>query len=126
MISGPFDMEAARRNYHERTLSRGHRLHKLWQRARDEADRAVEIVVEKYHPSRVVQWGSILRPDLFTEVSDIDLAVEGIDNAETWSRLERDVASEVTFPLDLVRFERIHGEHQKQILSRGFVRYERE
>ncbi len=124
-MSDSFDIAAARRNYRARGEECRARLRRLWERAREEADEAVRIVVEHYRPKRVIQWGSVLRPEAFTEISDIDIAVEGIDDMESWSRMERDLLAVVSFPLDLVRFDRIHPEHQRQILSRGVVVYER-
>ena len=126
MADGTFDIEAAKRNYRARILKQREERHDLWAKAREEADRAIEIIVDEYSPMRVIQWGSILRADLFTEVSDIDIAIEGIDDMETWSRLERRLLDIVSFPLDLVRFDRLHPEHRKQILMRGRVVYERE
>jgi predicted nucleotidyltransferase len=123
---GDFDIAAARRNVQKREQARRTRLNEAWRSARDEADRVVALIVEKFMPSRIVQWGSILRPDRFTEVSDIDIAVEGINDPETWSRMEREVESIVTFPLDLVPLDRIRTEFRSQILESGEVVYERE
>ena len=126
MADRTFDIEAARRNWRRREEARQQRLHELWLKAKDESDEAIRLLIEKYHPTRIIQWGSILRPERFSEISDIDIAVEGIDDMETWSKMERDLETALSFPLDLVRFDRLHPEHQKQILMRGEVVYERE
>ena len=73
----------------------------------------------------VIQWGSVLRQERFTEISDIDIAVEGITDPETWSHLETDVLAIVSFPLHLIPFEQVIPVHQQDILSRGNVIYER-
>ena len=121
-----FDIEAARRNYRRRQAQRKTTLLERWQQARREADAAVQIVIDHYRPERIIQWGSILRPDRFTEMSDIDIAVEGVTDPETWSKMERELLDCVSFSLDLVPFEKLRTEHKSDILKRGIVVYERE
>lgn len=121
-----FDIAAARRRYRNRLAARKTKRRKLWHQANQEADAAVNHIITEYHPSRVIQWGSVVKPELFTEVSDIDIAVEGIKDPETWSRMERELADMVSFPLDLVPFEKLRREHQDSILLRGRVVYERD
>ena len=36
-------------------------------------------IVERFAPSRVWQWGSLLDRYSFSEISDIDIAIEGLD-----------------------------------------------
>ena len=93
--------------------------------AKAEANRAIALIIERYEPRRVIQWGSVLRPERFTEISDIDIAMEGVTDPETWSRLETDVLAIVSFPLHLIPFEQVIPPHQQDILSRGKVVYER-
>ena len=120
-----FDIQAARENWRRRIDERTRQRRELWEKAKAEADRAIALIIERYNPGRVIQWGSVLRPDRFTEISDIDIAVEGVTDPETWSRLETDVLAVVSFPLHLIPFERVIPIHQQDILSRGRVAYER-
>ena len=119
-----FDIQDARGNWKQRVDERNRRRRKLWEKAKTEADRAVALIIERYKPRRVIQWGSVLRPERFTEISDIDIAVEGVTDPETWSRLETDVLAVVSFPLHLIPFEQVIPIHQQDILSRGRVVYE--
>jgi hypothetical protein len=32
------------------------------------------MLIKAYHPVRIYQWGSLLRPERFQEISDIDIA----------------------------------------------------
>lgn len=121
-----FDSQAARQNFRRRIEERRQARLERWRQARAEAERAVSFIVETYHPRRVVQWGSVLRPELFTEVSDIDIAVEGVDDPERFSHMERDLLEMVSFPLDLIPLDRIHPEFRRDILETGRVVYERE
>ena len=43
-----------------------------------------------------------MRPERFTESSGIDLAVEGIADAQTWSDMDREVERMATVPLDFL------------------------
>lgn len=119
-----FDIQAARENWRKRVDERNQQRRELWERAKTEADCAVALIIERYEPRRVIQWGSVLRPERFTEISDIDIAVEGITDPETWSRLETDVLAVVSFPLHLIPFEQVIPVHQQDILARGRVVYE--
>ncbi|TVR65844.1 MAG: nucleotidyltransferase domain-containing protein [Spirochaetaceae bacterium] len=121
-----FDIDAARNSYRRRLADRKTSRHSRWEQARAEADRLVSMISEKYSPTRILIWGSLLRPDRFREYSDIDIAVEGIADAETWSRLERDALAIATFPLDIVPLENTHPEHRAQILRRSQTVYPRE
>lgn len=123
---GNFDIDAARRTYRRREAERTERLRQLWRDASDQADRAVALIAREFAPTRIIQWGSILRPERFTEISDIDIAVEGIDDQETWSRLEREVERIVSFPLDLLPFGLLRPEYRREILQRGKVVYEQQ
>ena len=120
-----FDIQAARENWRKRVDERDRQRRKLWEKAKAEADHAVALIIERYKPRRVIQWGSVLRPERFTEISDIDIAVEGVTDPATWSQLERDVLAIVSFPLHLIPFEHVIPVHQQDILSRGRVVYER-
>ena len=119
-----FDIPAARENWRKRVDERTRQRRELWEKARTEADRAIALIIERYKPRRVIQWGSVLRPERFTEISDIDIAVEGVTDPETWNRLETDVLAVVSFPLHLIPFEQVIPIHQQDILSRGRVVYE--
>jgi len=69
-------------------------------------------------------WGSILKPDQFTEYSDLDLAIEGVTSPEEWGRLERALLDAVILPLDLVRWEELMEPHRESITERGTILYE--
>lgn len=120
-----FDIEAARKTYRQRISAQKEERARRHRQAQAEADRVIQHIKEQYNPRRIIQWGSVLRPERFTEISDIDVAVEGITDPEVWSRMEREVERMVTIPLDLVPFDRIHPEHQNQIRARGKIVYER-
>ena len=46
--------------------------------AQEDAARIIAAIVAEYRPQRIYQWGSLVHTERFTEISDIDIAVEGI------------------------------------------------
>jgi predicted nucleotidyltransferase len=95
-----------------------------YERAQSELERALEVIRGFPQVRRVRVWGSLLRPDRFTEQSDIDICVEGVSSPEVWSRLERALLDTVSLPLDLVRWETLMEPHRESIQARGKVVYE--
>ncbi|TVR66317.1 MAG: nucleotidyltransferase domain-containing protein [Spirochaetaceae bacterium] len=97
----------------------------LHRRAEADARRIVELIRSRYEPHRIVQWGSLLDPESFREYSDIDIALEGITEAETFFRLLAEAEQLTSFDLDIVQLERIEPEYRDLILRKGKVLYER-
>ena len=88
----------ARRSSAVRRRGSAARLERAWRHARAVA----EFLRRKYAPSRVVAFGSLVHPELFSEHSDLDLAVEGIpwpDYLRAWNEVE---ALSHEFRIDLV------------------------
>jgi predicted nucleotidyltransferase len=92
--------------------------------ATQEAGKIIEMIIDKYAPQKIVQWGSLLNGDLFTGISDIDIAVEGIDSVETFFELLKDAETLTRFPLDIIQLEKIDPLHRETVLTHGKVVYE--
>lgn len=118
-----FDYAAARRYLQKKQEARTLKNHQRWHQAKKDVDQIIALLITKYHPKRIIQWGSVLKPEQFCEISDIDLAVVGID-AITFLKLYADAENLTSFPLDLIRWEDIYPEFQAVILNRGQVIYE--
>jgi predicted nucleotidyltransferase len=120
-----FDIQKARENLQRRHNERQADLHALFARAGADANRIVSLLIEKYHPRRIYQWGSLLAPSRFREWSDIDIAVEGLAGPLDGLDAIDDAGLLTTFPVDLVELERIHPEHAQTIRVEGKLVYER-
>ena len=120
-----FDYGAARqfqrRKDEMRRAALGRRLHT----ARCDFDRIVNMVVERYHPGKIYQWGSLLDPRTFAEWSDIDIAVEGITSGEQFLALYREACELTSFEVDLVQLEQAYPSYASAIRERGRLIYER-
>jgi predicted nucleotidyltransferase len=86
----------------------------------------VALIIEKYNPRTIHQWGSLLHREHFSVASDIDLAVEGITEPGRFFALYGEADRLTRFPLDLVAMEKIEPEFAEMIRQHGVVVYERD
>jgi len=93
--------------------------------ARRDFDTVVAMIVREHKPLRIYQWGSLLEDRHFSEISDIDIAVEGITDAEALSGLRGEAEQLTRFPLDIVAIEHVHPAYAEHIRRRGRIVYER-
>jgi len=93
--------------------------------ARRDFDTVVAMIVKEYKPLRIYQWGSLLEDRHFSEISDIDIAVEGITDAEALSGLRAEAEQLTRFPLDIVAIEHVHPAYADHIHRRGRIVHER-
>jgi predicted nucleotidyltransferase len=82
--------------------------------------------VELIQPQKVILFGSRARKD-HHETSDFDLSFEGLKSSKEWSRFTTDISYEnyTLFDTDLVIFEKMSPEYQKNIREEGVVLYEK-
>lgn len=84
-----------------------------------------QMIAEHYRPKRIYQWGSLLNRSLFREYSDIDIAVEGVDDPERFSQMFGEAEKLTKFPLDLLDIKKIASEFSDIIKTKGRLVYER-
>ncbi len=84
------------------------------------------MIIERFQPRRLYQWGSLLEPVKFREYSDIDLAVEGISSPQAYFDMVDAAQSLTRFPVDIVQMEKIEPEFADDIRQHGRLVYERE
>jgi predicted nucleotidyltransferase len=84
-----------------------------------------QMIAEHYCPKRIYQWGSLLDRSLFREYSDIDIAVEGVDDPERFSQMFGEAEKLTKFPLDLLDINKIATEFSDIIKVKGRLVYER-
>lgn len=58
-------------------------------------------------------------------ISDIDVAVEGIEDPRAFDQLVDECAGMTDLPLDIVRMEDVHPRYRAEIVRWGAVAYER-
>lgn len=96
-----------------------------YERARLDFEAIRRMIVECYHPRRIYQWGSLLDPSRFREYSDIDIAVDGVDEPERFFKMFGEAEKLTDLPLDLLDINRIEPEFADLIKEKGILVYER-
>ncbi|MFW5744053.1 MAG: nucleotidyltransferase family protein [Spirochaetota bacterium] len=94
-------------------------------RARADAERIRERIVQEVGPTRIYQWGSLLNGEHFSEISDIDFALEGLAGPAEYSRALGIAMEETTFPVDIIDLDKLSCENRERIVRRGRIVYER-
>ena len=122
----PFDIAGARENLKKRRAEVTAEREKLFYKASDDCTSIIKMIIERFNPVRIYQWGSLLDKKMFTDYSDIDIALEGIGPIEDMIELEKIAESMTEFPLDIVELGKINPAHADSIRSKGIIAYERD
>lgn len=85
----------------------------------------VEMIIKKYNPKRIYQWGSLLDERHFSAISDIDIAIEGIRSAEEYFMILGDAMALTDLPLDVIEIEKIEPVYREEIIRDWRLVYER-
>jgi predicted nucleotidyltransferase len=101
------------------------KLKELREQAEKDFSKILSLIINEFKPTRVYQWGSLLEGNRFQEISDIDIAVEGITDPKTFFSLYRKAQALTSFPLHLVQMETIHPEYANNIRQKGKLLYEK-
>jgi predicted nucleotidyltransferase len=115
------------RAFFDRKLAaRRQRISELLDMATRDAEAIIDMIDRDYGPTRIWQWGSLLSPGRFSEISDIDIAVEGFQGgAAEWFELLGKAEAMSELPLDIVQLEKIEPLHAASIKERGRMARER-
>ena len=93
--------------------------------AQRDCGRIIAHVAREHRPRRIYQWGSLVHTDRFSEISDIDIGLEGLDGGETALSAIRDAAEKMTeFHVDLVVMERVEAGRAALIRRFGRIAWE--
>jgi predicted nucleotidyltransferase len=99
---------------------------RMWRRAANDAKRIISVIADEFAPAAIYQWGSILDAEAFTDISDIDIAVEGLGSAEAFFALVARAEKMTDFPLDIVEMENVEPEYARLIRTHGRCAYVRD
>lgn len=113
----------ARENIEKRFKEREIRSGELFEKATRDFSAITDSIISNYKSKRIYQWGSLLHPEKFNEHSDIDIAVDGITEAETFFRLLGDAMNVTKFRIDSIQMEKIEKEFADLIRLKGRVVY---
>jgi len=120
------DIEQAARHLRERNEDRRHDLEQRIEQARKDFDAIVNMLIRKYDPVRIWQWGSLIDGKGFSEISDLDIGVEGEYSPEQYFNMLGDAMELSDFPVHLIDMKDIHPAYGEQVRRKGRVVYERQ
>jgi predicted nucleotidyltransferase len=118
------DIGKIKENLRKREMLKKESLRHRFEAASRDFDKIVRMIIDKYAPKKIIQWGSLLHPEQFDTHSDIDIALEGISDAETYFALLGDAMALTRFHVDIVQLEKIEPEFAELILLKGKIIYE--
>jgi predicted nucleotidyltransferase len=95
-----------------------------YKQAVDDAKKIIEGIATKFRVGRIYQWGSLLDRSRFSEISDIDIAVEGVQSPKDFFAI-LGLAMECTqFPVDVVEMENLSAKTADRIRRTGRLVHE--
>ena len=100
-------------------------LDERYAKATRDARAIVTEIAEQVNPRRIYQWGSLLDRKRFSEISDVDIAVEGLNGPAEFFRVLGIAMDGTTLPVDVIELEKVPVEIAERIRSRGALVHER-
>lgn len=118
------DLDRVRAFLADRERRRSTRIDARFAQATRDARAIIAKIVEQVNPRRIYQWGSLLDRARFSEISDIDIAVEGLRGPAEYFRTLGIAMDGTTLPVDIVELEKIPGDVAERIRARGALVHE--
>jgi predicted nucleotidyltransferase len=119
------DLDAVREFLRNKESARSRMLDERFTQAKADFAVITNMILERFRPLRIYQWGSLLDRTRFSEISDIDIAVEGLQSPGDYFTLLGEALPLTDFPLDIVEMERVGADNAAYIRSYGRIVYER-
>lgn len=118
-----FDIDAAKKFQQNKLKKQQEALDVRFKGATRDFDAICQMIIRDFQPTAIYQWGSLLDRKKFSGISDIDIAVEGITDAQDYFTLLRRADEMTEFPVDIVQLEKIHPLHCEMIIKKGVQIY---
>ena len=119
------DLEQARAFQAEKERRRQAWIDARFEQATRDANAIVAAIAEQVNPRRVYQWGSLLDRSRFSEISDIDIAVEGLSGPAEFFRTLGIAMDGTSLRIDVIELEKVPEDIAERIRSRGALVHER-
>ena len=124
-MSSVFDIDAARKFLGNKLKRHQEALDERVECATRDFVAICQMIIREFQPIAIYQWGSLIDRKKFSAISDIDIAVEGITDAQDYFTLLRRADEMTKFPIDIVQLEKIHPLHSEMIIKKGVQIYKR-
>ncbi len=109
-----------RRKEEKRQALLDQRFREAWR----DFDAIVEYLIARHAPKRIWQWGSLLDRKFFSEISDIDIAIEGLTGPQEFFAVRGKAQEMSAFPLDILEMESVGETNAEHIRENGRLVYE--
>lgn len=118
MGSESFDRVHERERERRRREAQEAAQRRLVNKAQRIANQVIKHVTAEYEPEKIYQAGSLVDSDRFTEISDIDIAISGLQPEEI-EEISDWAEEKSSFPVDILDLDRAEQIHVESITKRG-------
>ena len=119
------DLARVRAYLAAREQRRRARIDERYARATRDARAIVSEIAAQVNPRRIYQWGSLLDRQRFSEISDLDIAVEGLNGPAEFFEVLGIAMNATSLPVDVVELEKVPADVADRIRTRGALVHER-
>ena len=119
------DLDQVRAFLADRTRRRRARVDERYAQATRDAQAIVSEIAAQVNPRRIYQWGSLLDRRRFSEISDLDIAVEGLNGPAEFFHVLGIAMNATALPVDVVELEKVPADIAERIRKRGVLVHER-
>ncbi len=125
MSDREIDLDEVRAFLAEKESRRRKGLDDRFRQAAEDAERIISEISAQFDVERIWQFGSLLDRSHFSEISDIDIAIEGVRGPQEFFGIIGTAERLTGFPVDVVEIERVRPEVADRIRRKGRLAYER-
>ena len=109
----------------DRERRRRAKIDERYARATRDAQVIVSEIAVQVNPRRIYQWGSLLNRKRFSEISDLDIAIEGLNGPAEFFQVLGIAMNATTLPVDVIELEKVPAETAERIRKWGVLVHER-
>ena len=119
------DLDQVRAFLADKERRRRARIDERYVQATRDARAIVSEIAAQVNPRRIWQWGSLLDRKRFSEISDVDIAVEGLNGPAEFFQVLGIAINTTALPVDVVELEKLPADIAERIRTRGVLVHER-
>ena len=119
------DLDQVRAFLADKKQRRRARVDMRFAQATRDAQTIISEIVTQVNPRRIYQWGSLRDRKRFSEISDVDIAVEGLNGPAEFFQVLGIAMNETALPVDVVELEKVPADVADRIRKRGVLVHER-
>ena len=119
------DLDRVRAFLADKERRRRARIDERYAQATRDARTIVSEIAADVNPRRIYQWGSLLDRKRFSEISDLDIAVEGLNGPAEFFQVLGIAMNATALPVDVVELEKVPADVAERIRKRGALVHER-